>query len=154
MILRNLIWGLVGTKFKSHQFAFSTNGLAQRRTVCLPVFSSCILRHLICSFIERRFKDLRTVTLPTTSGPSQTWNVCLRLLHFFDWILRNQDIGNLVESCWELLRAWLATTRPSQDFDCLFASVSNCQNSVLPTIMCHISSYLVMSNHTWIRVDW
>ena len=65
-------------------------------------FHSCILRHLICSFIERRFKALRTVTLPTTSGPSQkTWNVCLRLLYFFDWILRNQGIGNLVERCSE-----------------------------------------------------
>ena len=74
-------------------------------------FHSCILRHLICSFIERRFKALRTVTLPTTSGPSQkTWNVCLRLLYFFDWILRNQGIGNLVERCWEtverLRREW------------------------------------------------
>ena len=74
-------------------------------------FHSCILRHLICSFIERRFKALRTVTLPTTSGPSQkTWNVCLRLLYFFDWILWNQGIGNLVERCWEtverLRREW------------------------------------------------
>ena len=59
-------------------------------------FHSCILRHLICSFIERRFKALRTVTLPTTSGPSQkTWNVCL---------------GTLLRDAWEtverLRREW------------------------------------------------
>ena len=162
---RNLIWGLIEQILSpTNLHSLPTMDLHKEGLCVCQFFPSCILRHLICSFIGRRFKDLRTVTLPTTSGPSQTWNVCLRLLHFFDWILRNQDIGNLVErcwellrvaeSCWELLRAWLATTGPSQDFDCLFASISNCQNSVLPTIMCHISSYLVMSNHTWIRVDW
>ena len=48
----------------------------------------------------------------------------------------------IIEICWELLRVWIATTGPSQDFDYLFASILNCQNSVLPKIMRHISWYV------------